>query len=101
MIVVLTANFMLPTEKGTKCMKFFSAVLFIGIAVTIQNCVIILKRPHELHFLTSILEDPKKIPVLGQLPFIACNFWIWANTWVTRDVNGSFLTLILFRLLLL
>lgn len=82
MNVVLLENFMLPAEKGAKCMKFFLVVLFIGIAVTIQNCIIILKRPHEVYFLTSMLAEPNEIPVLGRLPFMACNFWIWVNTWV-------------------
>lgn len=81
-VLIILARFLLPGDKGAKCMKFFTAVLLIGTLVTVQNCVIIMKKPFENHLLTSLLKDPKKTPILIRFPFIAGNFWIWTNTWV-------------------
>ncbi|CAL8073160.1 unnamed protein product [Orchesella dallaii] len=77
------ARYILPGERGPKCIKFFSAVLTIGMLVTLQNFLINIKKPDTLHFLTSLLPKPSKTPFIIRMPFLVTQAWIWINTWAT------------------
>lgn len=77
----LKARYGLQGESGPRCIKFFSAVLVIGGLVNLQNMIIIAKKPDRLHFLTSVLADPKNKPLWLRLPLLFLQGWIWMSTW--------------------
>ncbi|CAL8116744.1 unnamed protein product [Orchesella dallaii] len=55
----LFAKYLLPAEQRGKCMKFFITVMIIGIAVCIQNTVLIMKKPFQVHFFTIAVKHPR------------------------------------------
>ncbi|CAL8073162.1 unnamed protein product [Orchesella dallaii] len=75
------ALYILPGERGPRCIKFCTAFLTIGILVNLQNIVIIMKKPDRLHFLTSLIANSLKPTFLLRLPFLLTQVWIWISTW--------------------
>ncbi|ODN02859.1 hypothetical protein Ocin01_03822 [Orchesella cincta] len=78
----IKAIYILPGERGPRCIKFCSAILTIGILVNLQNIVIIMKKPDRLHFLTSLVAKPSRpASLVFRIPFLLIQAWIWISTW--------------------
>lgn len=69
------------SSKLVKCNVFLTILFVVGNIIYLQNVILMLKKPHSLHFFTSILDNPKQAKFVLRLPFILMQIWVYYNMW--------------------
>ncbi|CAL8070333.1 unnamed protein product [Orchesella dallaii] len=91
----MKTKYLLPGQKGAKCRKFFIVMLIVGTLITIQNLMIVLLKPKELHLMTSMV-DTKGKSVFKSGPGIILfllqgNIWTYCFHWVAYTAGCLYL----------
>lgn len=68
-------------SKFVKCNILPTTFLVVGSFISLQNFIIMMRKPESLHFFTSLLENPKEAGVITKLPLILMQVIIWYNLW--------------------